>query len=535
MSQRLLVPVITVADALLAVVLGVVIPLLCTTAIWVAAGMSGDWTLSFAAAVGAWALSLGGDLVVTHDDTMLAPLGLSEPVAFEIGFAPLALTLATVIPALRSGARFRLDESPLALAALGPIAFAAAAWGLGAAASHANVAIDSLGTALLGGVIYLAALAVGARVWERVPDEVVELRTAGWGRGGIGAMVRGVGIMLAGLVAGGALLVTVGMLLGFGRILAAFEALHLDVVGAVAFGLGQLAILPNAILWAVSWMLGPGFAIGDGSSIAPIATNVGPLPLVPLLGAVPEGIPPFAIVLVVLPVAIGVLAGLAMRLAPGADDWNVGWRRLATPIVAAVVASLAIALLGLFSGGAVGPGRLATTGPEVGWMLLAAIATLAVGALTGAYVPLADAVEPAAGRADRAGTSTSRAAAGGRAADTSALDDDSRDEEDWDDDEGDWDDDDWDEDDEDDDWDDDIDGDEDEDGQDGPDDDGPKSRGRLVEKARAARSRLAPARDGRGDDGPTTPRRASAATTPRTPRDDTEPDIYAGIDPLADE
>lgn len=583
MSQRILAPLITIADALLAVVLGVLIPLICTTAIWAAAGLTGDWTLAFATAVGAWALSIGGDLVVTLDAGVLGPLGIADPISFGVGLAPLALTLATIIPGLRSGARFRVDDSPLAVGLLGPVAFAAAAWGLAAAASHAAVDIDALGTALIGGLIYLASLAVGARVWERIPDDALERYSAGWGPDGLAAIARGAGIMLVGVVAGASLLAAIGMLLGFGQVIAAFEALPLDIVGTIVFGLAQLAFIPNAIVWAMSWMLGPGFSIGDGSSVAPLATNAGPLPLVPILGGIPQGLPAILIVVVVLPVAAGVFGGLAMRLAPDADAWNTAWRRFATPLLAALVSALAIAILGLAAGGAIGPGRLETAGPHAGWMLLAAFATLAVGALTGAVVPLAD-VDPS-GSAGSAATrsesgsargATARTRAGGNrrrvgsARDPRDLDDgdgvhddeylndeylddeddDQFDEEDLDDDE-----DEFDEDELADEFDEAFGTDEADDVDDVEVDDQAKrdergrgdgirkrsrfgiGRGGAKPSAAASRGTSKTGRDGDGADASRT--QASPATaakaSPRTPRDDDEPDIYAGIDPLADD
>ena len=39
------------------------------------------------------------------------------------------------------------------------------------------------------------------------------------------------------------------------------------MVGGVVAGLAQLALLPNLGVWALAWMAGPGFGIGDGSHI----------------------------------------------------------------------------------------------------------------------------------------------------------------------------------------------------------------------------------------------------------------------------
>ena len=52
--------------------------------------------------------------------------------------------------------------------------------------------------------------------------------------------------------------------------------------------MGQLAYAPNAIVWAASYAIGPGFTLGNGSIVSPAATELGALPAIPLLTAVPD-------------------------------------------------------------------------------------------------------------------------------------------------------------------------------------------------------------------------------------------------------
>ena len=52
--------------------------------------------------------------------------------------------------------------------------------------------------------------------------------------------------------------------------------------------LGQLAYAPNAVVWAASYAIGPGFTLGNGSLVSPAATELGLLPSIPLLTAVPD-------------------------------------------------------------------------------------------------------------------------------------------------------------------------------------------------------------------------------------------------------
>ncbi|PZR54953.1 hypothetical protein DNL40_00705 [Xylanimonas oleitrophica] len=136
-------------------------------------------------------------------------------------------------------------------------------------------------------------------------------------------------------------------------------------IGGVVLALAQLAVVPNLVVWASAWLAGPGFAVGQGTSFAPGGVVDGPLPALPVLGALPGphwtgGGLLWAPAVVVL---CGVVAG-----------W-FAWRRLEPSLVrwtdvAQVVAGVAVttaagtALLQLWAGGAAGAGRLAQVGAD---------------------------------------------------------------------------------------------------------------------------------------------------------------------------
>jgi hypothetical protein len=89
------------------------------------------------------------------------------------------------------------------------------------------------------------------------------------------------------LVAGGAVLVT-SLWMHVQRVEALHEALHAGIAGGIALLLVQLAFVPNALIWSASYALGPGFSLGAGSVVAPAATQLGMVPGIPLLGALPS-------------------------------------------------------------------------------------------------------------------------------------------------------------------------------------------------------------------------------------------------------
>jgi Family of unknown function (DUF6350) len=100
-------------------------------------------------------------------------------------------------------------------------------------------------------------------------------------------MARGiVAAQLVMLVAGAAVLVT-GLGMHVKRVEALHEALQPGVAGAAALLLLQLAFAPNALVWSASYALGSGFSLGVGSVVAPAGTQLGIVPVIPLLGALP--------------------------------------------------------------------------------------------------------------------------------------------------------------------------------------------------------------------------------------------------------
>jgi hypothetical protein len=152
-------------------------------------------------------------------------------------------------------------------------------------------------------------------------------------------------------------------------------------IGSLLLLVTQLAYVPNAIVWAISFTLGPGFAFGTGTVVAPTGAALGQLPAFPLLAALPQGgalhsaAPPWLTVAVLaLPYVAGIVAGLLLvRAAPtpsleAAPMWGLG---------CGAAAGAVLGVLAAFSGGPLGNGRLAAVGPS-GWQV-ALVAALEIG------------------------------------------------------------------------------------------------------------------------------------------------------------
>ncbi len=177
------------------------------------------------------------------------------------------------------------------------------------------------------------------------------------------------------LVAFGAVVLALLLALAFPEALDMTRALDADVLGNVLLAVLGVALLPNLVVWVLSFTTGVGFSLGVGSSVGPQGVEYGALPVLPPLAAVPpEGsLPGWAMVVLVVPLLAGVVAGLVVhRRLPGRPAEAVA----GSAATAGVVAGLALGLLAWLSSGSAGAERLSVVGPS-GWQVgLAAAAEM---------------------------------------------------------------------------------------------------------------------------------------------------------------
>jgi hypothetical protein len=182
---------------------------------------------------------------------------------------------------------------------------------------------------------------------------------------------------VAGLVMFGAALLVVSAVMNSAQIGLLADALDAGPVGNTVLALGGGAVVPNATVWAASFALGPGFVVGTETIVAPAGVELGMVPALPALGALPAGLPGTVIWVVLAgPVAAGVIAGVLVhrRLEPHEEPMSIV---VLAAGGAGAAAAIGMSVLALFSGGAVGAARLAEVGP-VPWEV-AAMTFVAVG------------------------------------------------------------------------------------------------------------------------------------------------------------
>lgn len=376
--KRSLALLLAAADAVLAALLGLALPLVAAATVWAARGLpagGGDLSLRFAADT--WLLSLGGGLSVTLDEATAVGLGASGPVGFTLAIAPMGLTLLTLVVAARGAHR-------------------AAAAGI----ARDGVIVSTLLFAVIAGVVSaMAAMpavtpilwrsVLGAALVYGIPAAIAAVRPHLVDFGDehplLAQSTRLVKGMAAGLLASSALVLGAGLIAGMGRVLSVFQSMHLDPMGAVVAGFSQLAMLPNFLVWALAWSTGPGVEIGQGASATILGTNLGPLPLVPLLGVIPEGSAPWLLAVAVVPFLGTTLGAHIIRF--GEDSFTPGGMRAGAVAIASLVLAIVAGLLVLLAAGPVGPQRLAWIGPNPLWTMLAVFGFALVGGLVGAFLP----------------------------------------------------------------------------------------------------------------------------------------------------
>jgi hypothetical protein len=146
-----------------------------------------------------------------------------------------------------------------------------------------------------------------------------------------------------------------------------------------------LLVTPNATLFSGSYLLGPGFAVGSHTLVTPTAVVLGPLPMFPLLAALPDDgpTPAWTAALLVLPPLVAAVAVYRALGRYPTTRWDEAALR---GVGAGLGCAVGFAVLAALSGGAVGPGRMADVDPFVFQVLLHGIATFGVGGLVGALV-----------------------------------------------------------------------------------------------------------------------------------------------------
>lgn len=323
---------------------------------WIVGGRSGLSLDMFHTGAALWLTAHGGAPAV--DGTTVSLLPLLVPVLLGV-LGARAGTWAVAHSAPSTSGWLRTTAAAGAGAGTYAAVVGLVGWlvGLDARGAGSGVEVDALralGLALPGALLVLGAgIARASGTWAQfVARSPLGFRAIG----------RGCAAAVVTLLAASALVLLTTLAVHADRVLAVGAELAPGPAGGVGLAVVCAATVPNAVLWTLSYVVGPGFAVGTGTVVAPGGVVVGALPAYPLVGALPQpGQPPgWVAALTALPVLAGVVGGLVCARVPVPGGLlRLGLRGIA----AGASAGLALAGLMWLSGGAVGPGRMGDTGP----------------------------------------------------------------------------------------------------------------------------------------------------------------------------
>jgi hypothetical protein len=356
-----------------------------------------------------WALTavVGGLTTALASWILCAGVTVVGWLAAEPGSLDDALRVGTLLWLLSNGVGVSLDEIPVTLVPWGATVVIAFVISRFAALSARKVRTDQTTGAGLISVLtvatYLLSVLVGAMLWGdpwQAPARWVVvimllLGAAWWGSsrslgtrrvempGRARAIICAVSAaQLAMLVAGAAVLVT-ALWTHLQRVESLHQALQPGLAGGIALFLLQLAFVPNALIWSAAYALGSGFSLGTGSVVAPAATQLGMVPGIPLLGALPS--PGAGDLTQLLWLVAGVVAGaiacwvvLGFGQVPRFDLASLAGG------VCGLLAGAVFAGLAWAASGDLGTLRLADLGPRLFPLLVMACTTMGLsGMITG--------------------------------------------------------------------------------------------------------------------------------------------------------
>ena len=365
------------------------------SAVWATKGF-GDMEFSSVAAMSAhlWLLIHGVPL------DLAAAFGAS---AGTMTLVPLGLSILPLLLCYRSGrrlARASYEGEFLIPVLSGSVTYALISSAMYGWASPHPQPLQALNAALVPLGIVVAGLMWGGYREARSLSRMVGVDTAEqisqmsqysrWAGSYAWAVVRAAVVAFVALVGLGAVLLGIGILAGWSQIVATYQELHAGAVGDTAVTLLQLGFLPNLVIYAIAWSTGAGFSVGAGTSVGLTSSDAGTLPMLPILGAVPESMGTFGLVGLLVPLGAGAIAGwwFLREGEDHLDEWvalKVPFRPLSALISAVVLGvmtgimtSFGALWLGWISYGSLGIGRFTEVGAEP--LTFAAHTALTVGA-----------------------------------------------------------------------------------------------------------------------------------------------------------
>ena len=356
-----------------------------------------DWLVAFRAASDFWLLSHGTQLVVPEGEI----LGILVP-AFVLTLVPLGMTVWLARSFYNAGKRFIAARALWPGWLGGSLVYGGAALGISTAAYDSAVYPIAWQGVFFPTILFLFFQVLGSLFGQ--PDVIFEGdildqaperdRVRQWlnsfrlklhwsVRSIMGPAFRAGTAITVMLLMVSAFTIAVLIAVSWIDITRLYESVQVSILGAVVLTLGQLTLVPNLVIYGASWLTGVGFSIGAGSVISPLGSQVGPLPAIPILGALPVGQLEFGMVSIAVVLLAAFTATLSIRKSVEeirfefAKSWTAA---LSLGLSIALVTGSQMGILALIASGSAGPGRLSQVG--VSPLVLAIVVFVEVGVVS---------------------------------------------------------------------------------------------------------------------------------------------------------
>lgn len=181
----------------------------------------------------------------------------------------------------------------------------------------------------------------------------------------VGPALRAGTAVVAAMSAVSAIMISVMLTLNWIEIVKLYQSLQLTFLGTLTVSAGQLSLMPNLIAFGNSWLTGVGFAVGNGSQVSPLVTELGPLPAIPMLAALPVSSSSFGVLFILVPLLAAFFATLLVKSHTAELRFNYASATSAAislGLAIGFVAAVEMWVLADFASGSIGPGRMSLIG-----------------------------------------------------------------------------------------------------------------------------------------------------------------------------
>jgi hypothetical protein len=148
------------------------------------------------------------------------------------------------------------------------------------------------------------------------------------------------------------------------------------ILGSLLIFILNVLYLPNVAIAALSYISGAGFAVGADTNLSPLTHDIGQIPALPLLAALPVSSQPLMLLFSLLIIALGALLGY----------WSLSYQSR-TSWQSFFLVLIALGLLGYLASGSLITSAMGAVGVSIWKFQLAIGLELLIGLLAFTYIP----------------------------------------------------------------------------------------------------------------------------------------------------